>query len=77
MSLFLKLDFIPGLDPTIKVAWRKVSRKIVGMQKIIDSISKTKDENRWWCNYVRSWSRRRTRRRVASILGRSGGGRDV
>ncbi|ESQ35622.1 hypothetical protein EUTSA_v10008770mg [Eutrema salsugineum] len=51
MSLLLKLDSVPGLDPTIREARRKVSRKIVGMQEIIDSISETKDENQWWSNY--------------------------
>ncbi|CAE5957253.1 unnamed protein product [Arabidopsis arenosa] len=50
MSLLLKLDSVPGLDPSIREARRKVSRKIVGMQEILDSISETKDEIQWW-NY--------------------------
>ncbi|KAL1199045.1 BAG family molecular chaperone regulator 5 [Cardamine amara subsp. amara] len=48
MSLLLKLDSVPGLDPTIREARRKVSRQIVGMQEILDSISETKDEIQWW-----------------------------
>lgn len=51
MSLLLKLDSVPGLDPTIREARRKVSRQIVGMQEIVDSISETKAENQWWSNY--------------------------
>ncbi|CAA7029081.1 unnamed protein product [Microthlaspi erraticum] len=51
MSLLLKLDSVPGLDPTIREARRKVSRQIVGMQEILDSISETKVENQWWSNY--------------------------
>ncbi|XP_010493667.1 PREDICTED: BAG family molecular chaperone regulator 5, mitochondrial [Camelina sativa] len=50
MSLLLRLDSVPGLDPSIREARRKVSRKIVGMQEILDSISETKDEIQWW-NY--------------------------
>lgn len=48
MSLLLKLDSVPGIDPSIREARRKVSRKIVGMQEILDSISETKDEIQWW-----------------------------
>ncbi|CAF2259299.1 BnaA08g24960D [Brassica napus] len=51
MSLLLKLDSVPGLDPTIREARRKVSRQIVGMQEILDAISEAKDENQWWSNY--------------------------
>ncbi|CAH2038165.1 unnamed protein product [Thlaspi arvense] len=51
MSLLLKLDSVPGLDPTIREARRKVSRRIVGMQEILDAISETRDENQWWSNY--------------------------
>ncbi|EOA36711.1 hypothetical protein CARUB_v10012322mg [Capsella rubella] len=50
MTLLLKLDSVPGLDPSIREARRKVSRKIVGMQEILDSISETNDEIQWW-NY--------------------------
>ncbi|KAF8104864.1 hypothetical protein N665_0166s0048 [Sinapis alba] len=51
MSLLLKLDSVPGLDPTIREARRKVSRQIAGMQEILDAISEAKDESQWWCNY--------------------------
>ncbi|KAL0697650.1 hypothetical protein Bca4012_053772 [Brassica carinata] len=51
MSLLLKLDSVPGLDPAIREARRKVSRRIVGMQEILDSISEAKDESQWWSNY--------------------------
>ncbi|KAF2603428.1 hypothetical protein F2Q70_00028492 [Brassica cretica] len=39
MSLLLKLDSIPGLDPTIRETQRKVSRQIVGTHEILDAIS--------------------------------------
>ncbi|KAJ0248093.1 BAG family molecular chaperone regulator 5 [Hirschfeldia incana] len=48
MSLLLKLDSVPGLDPAIREARRKVSRRIVGMQEILDAISEAKGENQWW-----------------------------
>ncbi|KAL0797705.1 hypothetical protein Bca101_052879 [Brassica carinata] len=51
MSLLLKLDSVPGLDPAIREARRKVSRQIVGMQEILDSISEARDESQWWSNY--------------------------
>ncbi|CAH8389115.1 unnamed protein product [Eruca vesicaria subsp. sativa] len=50
MSLLLRLDSVPGLDPTIREARRKVSRQIVGMQEILDAISESRDENQWWSN---------------------------
>ncbi|KAG2285419.1 hypothetical protein Bca4012_034087 [Brassica carinata] len=39
MSLLLKLDSVPGLDPTIRETQRKVSRQIVGTHEILDAIS--------------------------------------
>lgn len=52
MSLLLRLDSVPGLDPTIREARRKVSRQIVGMQEVLDAISEAKDESQWlWSNY--------------------------
>ncbi|XP_010553459.1 PREDICTED: BAG family molecular chaperone regulator 5, mitochondrial [Tarenaya hassleriana] len=48
MSLLLKLDSVPGPDLTVREARRKVSRRIVGMQEILDSISDAKDEDPWW-----------------------------
>lgn len=46
MALLLKLDSVPGLDPSIREARRKVSRRIVGLQEILDGISEAKvDDN--------------------------------
>ncbi|XVF27994.1 hypothetical protein REPUB_Repub14bG0157500 [Reevesia pubescens] len=42
MRLLLKLDSVPGIDPTVREARRKVSRKIVGLQEIVDGISEAK-----------------------------------
>ncbi|KAE8724232.1 BAG family molecular chaperone regulator 5 [Hibiscus syriacus] len=44
MGLLLKLDSAPGIDPTVREARRKVSRKIVGLQEIVDGISEAKME---------------------------------
>lgn len=51
MALLLKLDSVPGIDPTVREARRKVTRRIVGLQEILDSVSEAKvDEwslNNW------------------------------
>ncbi|PIA38244.1 hypothetical protein AQUCO_02800131v1, partial [Aquilegia coerulea] len=39
MILLLKLDSVKGIDPTVRDARRKVSRRIVGLQEILDGIS--------------------------------------
>lgn len=38
MRLLLRLDSVPGVDPTVREARRKVSRRIVGLQEIVDGI---------------------------------------
>ncbi|KAI4295994.1 hypothetical protein L6164_035987 [Bauhinia variegata] len=49
MSLLLRLDSVPGIDPTVREARRKVSRRIVGLQEILDSICEAKvHEDNWW-----------------------------
>ncbi|KAG4143822.1 hypothetical protein ERO13_D06G215950v2 [Gossypium hirsutum] len=55
MGLLLKLDSVPGLDPTVREGRRKVSRRIVGLQEIVDGISETKveDDGEWWCGQPR------------------------
>lgn len=61
MALLLKLDSVPGFDPTVREARRKVTRRIVGLQEILDSVSEAKvdDEcNYWWDYYngsVKNW----------------------
>ncbi|OMO64741.1 hypothetical protein COLO4_31878 [Corchorus olitorius] len=42
MRLLLKLDSVPGIDPTVREARRKVSRRIVGLQEIVDGITGAK-----------------------------------
>ncbi|KAG2688534.1 hypothetical protein I3843_09G100600 [Carya illinoinensis] len=42
MALLLRLDSVPGIDPTLRDARRKVSRRIVGLQEILDAISEAK-----------------------------------
>uniref|UniRef100_A0A2P2NLD8 BAG family molecular chaperone regulator 5 n=1 Tax=Rhizophora mucronata TaxID=61149 RepID=A0A2P2NLD8_RHIMU len=38
MSLLLRLDSVPGFDTTVREARRKVSRRIVELQEILDGI---------------------------------------
>ncbi|KAF2283056.1 hypothetical protein GH714_043075 [Hevea brasiliensis] len=38
MGLLLRLDSVPGFNPTVREARRKVSRRIVGLQEIVDGI---------------------------------------
>ena len=42
MGLLLKLDSVPGVNPTVREARRKVSRRIVVLQEILDAISEAK-----------------------------------
>lgn len=42
MGLLLKLDSVPGVDPTVREARRKLSRRIVGLQEIVDGISEAR-----------------------------------
>ena len=56
MRLLLKLDSVPGIDPTVREARRKVSRRIVGLQEIVDGITEAKvDDNE---DYYRGWGPR-------------------
>ncbi|KAH7545293.1 BAG family molecular chaperone regulator 5, mitochondrial [Ziziphus jujuba] len=60
MRLLLRLDSVPGLDPTIREARRKVSRRIVGLQEILDAVSEAKveDGDGWYWGYdgfMRNW----------------------
>ncbi|XP_042973131.1 uncharacterized mitochondrial protein AtMg00810-like [Carya illinoinensis] len=50
MALLLKLDLVPGVDPLLRGARRKVSHRIVGLQEIVDAISEvlsSKPTNTW------------------------------
>ncbi|XP_023001611.1 BAG family molecular chaperone regulator 5, mitochondrial [Cucurbita maxima] len=57
MSILLRLDSVPGIDPAVREARRKVSRRIVGLQEILDAVSEAKvDFNGWDCDgFVRNW----------------------
>ncbi|XP_062026514.1 BAG family molecular chaperone regulator 5, mitochondrial-like [Rosa rugosa] len=47
MKLLLSLDSVPGVDPTVREARRKVSRRIVGLQEIVDAIVQEDVEGFW------------------------------
>ncbi|XP_027339050.1 BAG family molecular chaperone regulator 5, mitochondrial [Abrus precatorius] len=54
MALLLKLDSVPGIDPTVREARRKVTRRIVGLQEILDSVSESKVDECNWCS-IKNW----------------------
>ena len=49
MKLLLKLDSVPGVDPAVREARRKVSRRIVGLQEIVDAIVQVDVDGFWGC----------------------------
>ncbi|KAL6207203.1 hypothetical protein ACLB2K_024448 [Fragaria x ananassa] len=49
MKLLLKLDSVPGVDPAVREARRKVSRRIVGLQEILDAIVQVDVDGFWGC----------------------------
>ncbi|XVE87689.1 hypothetical protein DITRI_Ditri19aG0007800 [Diplodiscus trichospermus] len=55
MRLLLKLDSVPGIDPTVREARRKVSRRIVGLQEIVDGIAEAKVDGN--DDYYGGWGR--------------------
>ena len=42
MGLLLKLDSVPGVNPTVSEVRRKVSHRIMALQEILDAISEAK-----------------------------------
>ncbi|KVH96900.1 BAG family molecular chaperone regulator 5, mitochondrial [Cynara cardunculus var. scolymus] len=53
MRLLFTLDSVPGLDPTVREFRRNVSRRIVGLQEILDSICEAGEAN--WDGFLRDW----------------------
>ncbi|XP_055801173.1 BAG family molecular chaperone regulator 5, mitochondrial-like [Solanum dulcamara] len=53
MSLLLRLDSVPGIDPTVRELRRDLSRRIVGLQEILDAVSDTKIQN--WDGFLMDW----------------------
>ncbi|CAN4089986.1 unnamed protein product [Withania somnifera] len=53
MGLLLRLDSVPGVDPAVRELRRDVSRRIVGLQEILDAVSDTKIQN--WDGFLMDW----------------------
>ncbi|KAL8228232.1 hypothetical protein R6Q57_015816 [Mikania cordata] len=53
MKLLFTLDSVPGFDPTVREFRRNVSRRIVGLQEILDSICEANEGD--WDGYLRDW----------------------
>ncbi|PIN21318.1 hypothetical protein CDL12_05980 [Handroanthus impetiginosus] len=53
MSLLLRLDSVPGVDPNVRELRRHVSRKVVGLQEILDAVSDPRVEH--WDGFLRDW----------------------
>lgn len=54
MGLLLRLDEVPGVDPTVRELRRRVSRRIVGLQEILDAVSDAKVDY-FGGGFLRSW----------------------
>uniref|UniRef100_A0A5B7BIB9 BAG domain-containing protein n=1 Tax=Davidia involucrata TaxID=16924 RepID=A0A5B7BIB9_DAVIN len=53
MGLLLRLDSVPGVDPTVRELRRHVSRRIVGLQEILDAVTDERVED--WGGILRNW----------------------
>ncbi|KAA8520176.1 hypothetical protein F0562_014432 [Nyssa sinensis] len=53
MGLLLRLDSVPGFDQTVRELRRHVSRRIVGLQEILDAVSDARVED--WDGFLRNW----------------------
>ncbi|KAL2244990.1 BAG family molecular chaperone regulator 5, mitochondrial [Sesamum indicum] len=53
MGLLFRLDSVPGVDPNVRELRRHVSRKIVGLQEILDAVSDARVEQ--WDGFLRDW----------------------
>ncbi|PSS10409.1 BAG family molecular chaperone regulator 5 like [Actinidia chinensis var. chinensis] len=53
MGLLLRLDAVPGVYPTVRELRRRVSRRIVGLQEILDCVSDARvhDWDAFWGNW--------------------------
>ncbi|XP_075495303.1 BAG family molecular chaperone regulator 5, mitochondrial-like [Primulina tabacum] len=53
MGLLFRLDSVPGIDPNVRELRRHVSRRIVGLQEILDAVTDSRVEN--WDGYLMDW----------------------
>ncbi|PHT39849.1 BAG family molecular chaperone regulator 5, mitochondrial [Capsicum baccatum] len=53
IGLFLRLDSVPGVDPTVRELRRDPSHRIVRLQEILDAVSDTKIQN--WDGFLMDW----------------------
>lgn len=53
MGLLLRLDSVPGVDPTVRELRRSVSRRIVGLQEVLDAVSDSRVED--WVGFLDKW----------------------
>ncbi|XP_073279615.1 BAG family molecular chaperone regulator 5, mitochondrial-like [Primulina huaijiensis] len=53
MGLLFSLDSVPGIDPNVRELRRHVSRRIVGLQEILDAVTDSRVEN--WVGYSMDW----------------------
>lgn len=53
MSLLLRLDSVPGIYPAVRELRRSASRRIVGLQEIVDVVSDARIVDSDW--FVTNW----------------------
>lgn len=54
MRLLLKLDSVRGIDPVVRELRKSVSRKIVGLQEVVDAVAAAEENEGCW-EFVRKW----------------------
>lgn len=71
MRLLLRLDSVPGAEPNVRALRRHLSRRIVGLQEILDGVCDTRVEN--WDVFLRDWDDAIARMEKAACQERGGG----
>ncbi|KAK4373634.1 hypothetical protein RND71_009018 [Anisodus tanguticus] len=75
MGLLLRLDSVPGVDPTVRELRRDASRRIVGLQEILDAVSDTEIQN--WDGFLMDWDDVVERMEMEVCKERGGGGNEL
>ncbi|RAL44870.1 hypothetical protein DM860_003629 [Cuscuta australis] len=75
MGLLLRLDSVPGVDPAVRDLRRNVSRKIVGLQEILDAVSAANIET--WDGFLRDWDEDLVKIETDACNGNGNGNGDI
>ncbi|XP_058070775.1 BAG family molecular chaperone regulator 5, mitochondrial-like [Magnolia sinica] len=53
MSLLLRLDSVPGIDPSVRELRRRTSHRIVALQEVLDAVAEERVDD--WARFPPSW----------------------